>query len=116
MTNRRLAVIFGTLVVAAAVALVAGYGMTAAGIAAGAPLALFNYYAMQRAVRKAEQLPIAAGTRRILLVSFGRTLLGMAALLAALPAGVEFLMGVLLALVSESLGYMAGLPGRQSRG
>lgn len=112
--DKRAAVMVGISVVGTAVALLAGYPMAAGGIAAGTPLALLNHYVMQLAVRKAVHLSYAAGTRRILYASLGRMLLGMAALLGAVYLGVEFLIGVLVALVSESLAYVAGLLGLQS--
>ncbi|MGE5482563.1 MAG: hypothetical protein ACM3VX_06620 [Bacteroidota bacterium] len=116
LMDRRAAIMVGFSVITATLAFLVGYPMTAGGVAAATPLALFNHYMMQLAVRKAEHLSFAAGTRRILYISLGRMLLGMAALLGALLVSVEFLIGVLFALVSESLVYLAGLLGRQSRG
>lgn len=91
---------------AAAVALFVGFPMAAAGVLAGLPVAIINYW-MMFTVRR--QLAEAGGGKvdlgPVVQRSLLRLLLSAAALLLASLLGPEFLIGALVGIVMEVFSY-----------
>lgn len=96
-------------VVTAALAFGWGFRLAAGGVLAGAVLGLVNYSLTRMTLHRMEQ----GGGREVqwMLVkrSLGRMGLSMAGLLAALPFGVEAVLGVLLGLLLEMGTYFLDL-------
>lgn len=103
-TLRRLRSIALIAAIAAAIAWLLGYPAAAWGAIGAAPVAMFNYLIVYRAVRQAER-DNSTGLRGILGTSLSRIAISIATLWVASRFGVEAMFGALAALVSEMLSY-----------
>lgn len=104
--------------VMAAVALLVGFPRAALGVAAGWPVGIFNHYLMVRAARKVEGDSPARAQLGLFKWSLARMGISVAALLASVPMGPEFIIGVLVGLTSEmftQLGDVARMIARSRR-
>lgn len=104
------------LAVSAALLLAFGLERAAAGVGAGTPVALVNHWWLARTRGRMEKLSLAQGTRQLLLTYWGRLGLDLVALLVATRFGAEFLIGVLIALVTEMMAYVWDQARRLGRG
>lgn len=92
--------------VAAAVALVVGFPMTAAGVLAGLPIGIINYVMMYRVRQRMEHSGGGKADMGLMMQrSMLRLLFSVAALLLASMLGPEFLIGALIGIVTEVFSY-----------
>ena len=109
----------GVGIAGAGIVAAAGHPLAAAGVLAGMPVGMLNYWLILAAVRRSRELPPAEANRMVLRRTLGRMALAGAALLLAVRGGPEFLLGVLGGLILEVLTYLgeatrlAGRPRRE---
>lgn len=108
-TQKRFVTIAVLAVMAAALAFGLGFRLLAGGVLAGAVLGLINYGLTRVTLRRLEQGPGPEAQWALVKRSLGRMGLSMAGLLAALPFGVEAVLGVLIGLLLEMTTYFLDL-------
>ncbi|HEY8418028.1 MAG TPA: hypothetical protein VIK93_08350 [Limnochordales bacterium] len=89
----------------AALAFVIGFRGAAAGILAGLPISLVNYYLVYSAMQGLGDRPGPRAAFRLMQRMMLRLVLSGAILLAAAPLGLEVLLGALIGVLAEVLLY-----------
>ncbi|MBO8142652.1 MAG: ATP synthase subunit I [Firmicutes bacterium] len=92
------------LVVAVA-ALAAGFPKAALGVLAGMPVGAVNYWLTSSSLGRGQGALDPRASARLMQRNLLRQALAVAALVAAAPMGIEFLLGVLAGVVTEMLTY-----------
>lgn len=106
-SRQRIIAISFVAAVAACIALIFGFNRAALGIAAALPVGILNHSLMVRASRKSEDLAPSQGQLMVFSWSMVRMGISIAALLASISMGPEFIIGVLTGLLCEMVTHIS---------
>ncbi|MEW6624185.1 MAG: ATP synthase subunit I [Bacillota bacterium] len=96
--DKRVWWIAGIGLASAIVALITGYTQLALGITTGTAVGIFNYWLMTDALKKGKEMENKQANRLFLMRYLLRMVISVAALVAAMQVGVQFVLGALAGL------------------